>query len=178
MGKKKSNGYGLGTFIETKMFLSSAFVSLGQPKSCEFVATVSVQLLICFLGKRQFANAKDKKGNKKKVRVDENRFAFTYKELTGPPLNLTQPRATRGLDELLAKGFIERVDPGGAYDRHKALYALVDDWQYWKPGDPPLRRREKDVKRGFQGKGLGAVSKFQHAHTLHRDTHAHIAQEV
>ena len=110
------------------------------------------------MGKRQFGEVKIK-GQKQRVRTDGNKFTFTYKELTGKPLNLTQPRATRGLDELLAKGFIEIIDPGGAYQKHKAVYGLADDWQYWRPGTPPIRERKKDVKRGFQGKGLGAVKK-------------------
>lgn len=180
---KNKNGYGKGTFIETQMFLSPAFLSLGQAGSCKkgkksYVSSISAQLLICLLAKRQFAEVRSSKGKKKRERIDENKFTFTYKELSSKPLNLTQPRATRGLDELLAKGFIEIIDPGGAYQKHKAVYGLTDDWVFWKPGDLPIRERKKDVKRGFQGKGLGAVEKFQHTRTLHTHTHTDVAQEV
>ena len=76
---KKKNGYGKGTFIETKMFLSKAFLSLGKPKSCKYVSTVSVQLLICLLGKRRFVRRKSKRsGRKESVRVDDNRFNFRW----------------------------------------------------------------------------------------------------
>ena len=176
MGKNK-NGYGKGTFIESQMFLSPAFLSLGQPRSCEHVSSISVHILICLLAKRKFA---ERRGNKGKIheRVDDNKFVFTYKEMTAPPLNFTQPRATRGLDELLAKGFIAIVDPGGAYEKHKALYGLVDDWQFWKPGAPPVRKRNQDAKKGFQGRGLGAVKKTQHTPTLPTHTHTDVAHPL
>jgi hypothetical protein len=171
---KNKNGYGKGTFIDTKMFLSKAFFSLGERGSAKYVSSVSAQLLICFLGKRQFGKVRDRNGNKKRIRIDENRFTFTYKELASKPHNLTIPRARRGLDELLAKGFIEIVDPGGAYEKHKAIYALVDDWKIWKPDDAPIRVRGKYEKRGFQGRGLGAVKKSLHTPTLPTHTHADV----
>lgn len=178
MGKKKNkNGYGKGTFIETKMVLSPAYISLGQRGSCEYVSSASSLVLICLLLKRGFSKGRDRKGNEEQYkRSDDNRFTFTYKELTNKPLNLTQPRATRAIDELLAKGFIEIHDPGGLYEKHKAIYGLVDDWKRWRPGDPPIRKRERDIKRGYQGKGLGIVKKqISHTSTLPTDTHVDVA---
>ncbi len=170
MARKHDNGYGKGTFIDTKMFLSEAFLSLGQPGTSPAISSVSTQVLIMILGKRQFSNAKDRKGLKTKQRTDDNRFALTYKELLsyGARLDrngnrvkgcMTIPKITRAIDELLAKGFIEVVEYGGAYEKHKSIYALVDDWATWKVGDPPIRIRSNDVKRGYQGKPLGAVKK-------------------
>lgn len=88
-----------------------------------------------------------------------NDLTMTYKELENGPFNFTKPRITRAIDELLAKGFITIVDPGGAYRKHKAVYALSDLWQQWKPGIKPFNKRIRDVKRGFQGQRKGAVSK-------------------
>lgn len=177
MGKKKNkNGYGKGTFIKTKMILSPAFVSLGVPGSCDYVSSASNLLLLCLLAKRQFAEIKDEKGVKKKIRTDDNRFTLTYKEMTSKPLNITRRKATRAIDELLAKGFIEVIDPGGMFEKHKAVYGLVDDWKNWKPGNPSVRERKRDAKRGFQGKGLGAVKTNMahmdgpHPHTRGRTT--------
>jgi hypothetical protein len=156
MGKKNGNGYGKGTFVETRMFLSKAFINLGKRGSSDTVSSYSIPMLMMFLGKRKFAEIKQQ-GQKKQVRSDDNRFYLTYKELASH--GITQPAATRAIDELLAKGFVGIVEPGGAFDKHKTVYSLVEDWMKWKPGDPPMRVRPKDVKRGFQGKGLGAVEK-------------------
>ena len=186
MAKRKSNGYGKGTFIDTKMFLSEAFLSLGQPGTCQFVSGGSVQVLIMFLGKRQFGIAKDRKGQKTKQRIDDNRFTLTYVELLtyGARLDksgrrvkgaMTNPKIGRAIDELLAKGFIEIVEHGGVYEKHKSIYALVDDWVNWKVGDPPIRLRQKDRRRGYQGKPLGAI---ENKNRSHERTHPHAHQRT
>jgi hypothetical protein len=155
---KKSNGYGKGTFVETRMFLSKAWLSLGKPGTSIAVSSASTKILIAFLLKRRFVRSKHKKRGKTMVRSDDNRFTMTYKELTSPPFSFTQPAVTRAIDELLAKGFINILHRGGAFEKDKTIFELVDDWQNWKPGDPPIRERAKDVKRGFQGKRLGGNS--------------------
>ncbi len=172
MGKKNRNGYGKGTFIDTKLFLSPAFINLGKPGSSPTVSYCSRAMLIMFLGKRKFnSNGKDRKGIKQKQRIDDNRFVLTYKELES--YRISQTAATRGFDELLAKGFVEIVEAGGAYDKHKTIYGLKDEWKRWRPGNPPVRVRSKDVKRGYQGRGKGAVKKhFQHTQTMEKDTHS------
>lgn len=181
--RKNKNGFGKGTFLETKMFLSEAFLSLGQPGTCPYVSSVSTQVLIMLLGKRQFGSVRDRKGQIIKERKDENRFTLTYKELLAYGARLrrtservsgamTQPQATRAIDELLAKGFIMIVEYGGAYEKHKSVYALVDDWMNWRVGDPPIRLRQKERQRGYQGKRLGAT-KQETAHTNVAHPHAH-----
>lgn len=183
MGKSiiKRNGYGNGTFIETRMFLSEAYLSLGQPGSAPVISSVSVQILMMLLGKRQFSQAK-KGGKKIRERTDDNRFTLTYKEITsyGYRLdrtgnrvkgNITQPRATRAIDELMAKGFIDIVEYGGAYEKHKSKYSLIDDWKNWKVGDAPVRLRERDIRRGFQGKRLGAANRDSCPHERCTPTH-------
>lgn len=149
----KGWGYGKWTRIDTEMYTSKAFLSLNA---------TSVKILLLFLGKRRFAFPKDKKGNKG-VMVCENcdELTMTYKELENPPFNFTRPRIVRAFDELLAKGFIDIVDPGGTYNKHKAIYALSDLWRQWTPGASPFHKRMRDAKRGFQGQGKGAVSKKQ-----------------
>jgi DNA-binding PadR family transcriptional regulator len=149
--KNKGWGYGEWTRIDTKMYTSRAFLSLNS---------TSKTLLILFLGKRKLIFPKDRKGSKG-IMVCENcnELTMTYKELENRPFNFTRPRIVRALDELLAKGFITIVDPGGAYNKHKAVYALSDLWLQWKPGTKPFNKRIRDIKRGFQGQGKGAVSK-------------------
>ncbi len=154
MGNK--NGYGAGTFVETRLALSKAYLTLGQKGSAPVTAGCSAQMLMLLLLKREFKKVKSQKSNSKSLqRVDDNLFKLSYKELANR--GISQTRATRGFDELLAKGFIEIMNPGGLYVKDSALYALCNDYLNWKPGDPPKRVRKRDVHRGFQGKEVGAV---------------------
>lgn len=117
------------------------------------------------MAKRQFSWIKLKSGGSKElVRTDDNKFTLTYKELQGygkrlnrkgewVPGMMTQPQITRAFDELLAKGFISIAEYGGAFEKHKQKYSLENDWAAWQWGDPPIRIRKRDRKRGFQGKG-------------------------
>lgn len=155
---KDKNGYGRGTFVDASIFLSPAWMSLGCPQTGPTISSCSCQVLMLLLGKRKFGYVKDRHGQKVWQRTDDNRFTLTYKELE--TRFISAKRATRAIDELLHKGFIEIIDPGGAFNKHKAVYALTDDFLKWRPGDPrksippdpPVRKRTRDVPRGFQGK--------------------------
>lgn len=144
----KKNGYGEGTFLETKMFLSPAWMSLGEKGTAPQVTSCSAKVLVLFLGKRRYGYSR-RKDQKIRERTDGNRLTLTYKELESH--GISNKKSTRAIDELLAKGFISIVDPGGAYEKHKAIYALEEDYRRWRPGDGPIRVRERDVLRGYQG---------------------------
>jgi hypothetical protein len=155
MSKKYAKGgnYGRGTFVETSVFLSPAFLSLGTPGTAPQVATCSCQMLMLLLGKRAFGRRKDHKGVNTFERTDDNKFNLTYAELKARGISNT--RATRGFSELLAKGFIEIAHQGGAYDKDKSQYSLTetDDYLRWRIGHKPIRERSPDiVNRGFQKK--------------------------
>jgi len=150
MSRKKGNGYGDGTWLPAKIFLSPAWISLGQKGTAPRVSTCSPQVLCLLLGKRQFGKRKDRNNQAIIERTDGNRLTLTYKELEAR--GISQERATRSIDELLAKGFIEIIHPGGLYDKDKAIYGLSDDYQKWRVGDPPIRQRKRDVHRGYQDK--------------------------
>lgn len=164
----KKNGYGEGTFIEAKMFLSPAWMSLGEKGTAPQVTSSSIKLLVLFLGKRQYGYSK-RKGEKVRERTDGNQLTLTYKELESH--GISNKKSTRAIDELLAKGFISIVDPGGLYENHKAVYALEEDYRQWRPGDDPIRTRERDVRRGYQGakKNIADVSD-PHSHGPRRPT--------
>jgi len=170
---KKRNGYGKGTFVESRYLLSSAFLSLGVSGTSPTVSTCSVQMLMLFLLKRRYGIRPGKKSIRKEmVRVDENEFELTYAELSSH--GIIKTRAARGFSELLAKGFIEVKHRGGAYDTDKNLYSLSEAFVKWSPGDAPIQVRQSDIRRGFQGKGLGAVSsKNKLSHTPVIPTHTH-----
>ena len=64
----------------------------------------------------------------------------------------------RSLKTLLVRGFLKIVHQGGGYKKDKNIYGISDNWRIWEPGKD-FSPKTKDVKRGFQGKGLGAVKK-------------------
>lgn len=153
--KRNGNGYGKGTWVDTSMILSKAFLSLGVKGSTPIVSHASPKILMMLLAKRQFDSKE--KGQKRGPQINGSRLILTYAEMeshidkaTGRPI-ISRKSITRGIDELLAKGFIEIVDPGGCYEQHKAVYGLTDDYLLWQPGQV-IRIRERDVKRGYQGK--------------------------
>jgi hypothetical protein len=157
------NGYGNGTYLKSDMFLTQAFLSLGKKGTAPVTSWASQSMLILFLGKRDFAKKADKKGGNKKYRLlNGNNLSLTYKELEA--CGISQKSATRGFDELLAKGFISVVDQGGMYDKHKAVYALSENYVLWEPGRV-FETRGRDVHRGFQ------KPKEKSSHPLGGDTH-------
>ncbi len=148
MKKIDKNGYGRGTFIASDMFLSEAFLSLGRRDTSPVSSWASHPMLLMFLGKRDMRSAPDKRGDKKRlIAVNGDALTLTYAELESH--GIPNKTATRGFDELLAKGFIRIVDPGGLHEKHKAVYSLSENYILWRPGDV-FETRERDVKRGFQ----------------------------
>jgi hypothetical protein len=175
--KKQGNGYGDGTFIKTSLVLSKAVLSLGKKGTAPTVSAASEKMLLMLYLKRKFSHLKHKDG-KEWVRTDDNKFSLTYKELEAH--GIPQAMATRGFDEMLAKGLIKIAHQGGAYDKDKTLYSLVDDYKRWRPGDPPIRTRPKDIKRGYQGKNKnnarqrGALTRTSTGDTPGKDTHVNV----
>lgn len=137
MGKKRK--LPPGTWVERNLMRSKAFLSL---RGC------APQLLVLFLAKRTRKTVTDKKGANSYDWTNLNNLRMTYAELES--LGITKPRATRGIDELLAKGFIEVRHQGGGYKQDCSVYALTDTWTYWTPG-MIFSQRKQDVKRGYQG---------------------------
>ena len=156
---KNKNGYGKGTFVETQIYLSPAYINLGKKRTSPTVSTCSHAVLMMFLGKRQFGKLQSRKGETVYGRTDNNEFTLTYKELNSK--GISQQRATRSFDELLAKGFISIKNIGGLFDKDKAIYSLEDDYLKWRAGDQPIRKRKRDVQRGFQGKKTGVANKHR-----------------
>jgi hypothetical protein len=131
---KRQVGKGKGTFVDRNLFESDAFLALRG---------VAPQMLIYLLGKRIFK--KDRHG---KYCPEIEELRLSYIELR--KLGISQPRATRGFDELLAKGFIDIVHQGGGFQRDQSIYRLSQKYLYWRKG-AVLSRRVKGCKKGFQG---------------------------
>ena len=137
------NGYGKYTPIEIDMITSEAFLTLNG--SCK-------NLLLLILGKRRL------KFKKKKVPVciNSDEIIMTYKELEAPPFNFHPEQIRRNFKILLSRGFIKKVYQGGGFKKDKNIYGISDNWRIWEP-EKDFSPKKKDVKRGYQGKGLGAV---------------------
>ena len=151
------NGYGKYTSIETEMVISKAFMSLNG--SCK-------NLLLLFLLKRKLRFQK----GKVPICINPDKICMTWKELEGEPFNFHPEQIRRNIKTLLVRGFIKIVHQGGAYKKDKSIYGLSDNWRIWKPGKD-FSPNKKDIKRGYQGKGLGAVKiisthkNVSHTHT-------------
>ena len=144
--KSKHIGNGKGTFVERDLFESPAFVALRG---------VAPQMLIYILGERIF-----KKPNKKsnsRICVNEDQIKLSYIELG--KLGITQPRATRGFDDLLAKGFIKIEHHGGGCQKDQSIYSLSNQYLLWKKRKV-FSERPDVLKKGFQN-----VNKRQYQHT-------------
>jgi len=138
------NGYGKYTSIETDMVISKAFQSLNG--SCKI-------FLILFLIKRKLRFEK----GKIPICVNPDEICMTYKELEAPPFEYHPEQIRRSLKTLLVRGFIKIVYQGEGYKKDKSIYGISDKWRIWEPGKD-FSPKKKDVKRGYQGKGLGAVN--------------------
>jgi len=123
-----------GTYIHREVYESKAFLALGG---------AAPQVLILIFGKRIFQSV-----DGKKTCTNCNRLSFTYIEAQ-KKYGITQPRLTRAIDELLAKGFITVKHLGGAYQQDKTIYALSDQWKIWKPGKVVEERTKDTRQRGF-----------------------------
>ncbi|RJP75008.1 MAG: hypothetical protein C4522_22100 [Desulfobacteraceae bacterium] len=128
-----------GTWIEREMFESRAFMAL---TGC------ALQLLIIFLSKRQFEKISTGKKEKRFLKNADS-LIFTYIEAK-EKYGIGKKRFTRGIDQLLEKGFISIVHQGGAFKQDKTQYGLSDKWTWWKPGIVSGSRTKETVSRGFR----------------------------
>ncbi len=144
----KSNGLSKFFITNKDLVLSDAYIELSAP---------AIHLLNNLHLKCRWKKPKDRKASRGlPIRTDDNRFTLTYKEAE-QTYGFKSGVTARAFDKLLKVGFIKVVHPGGACNKDKATYALVDDWKKWRKGDPAVRERSKDCKRGYQGKPVGAV---------------------
>ena len=127
-----------GTWIEREMFESKAFLSLKG---------FAPQLLILILAKRQFVTH-GRSGRQKRVCTNCDKLNITYTEFNNR-YGITQPRMTRSIDQLLEKGFLSVVYPGGTYRQDKAIYSLSTNWMIWQSGMMFESRERESVARGF-----------------------------
>lgn len=149
------NGYGKYTSIEMDMLISEAWVSMSG--SCK-------DLMMYFLMKRKLRFEK----GKVPICLNPDEIHMTWKEFLNQPFNWSSEKFRRSKKTLLVRGFMKLVYQGGKYKKDKNIYGISDNWRIWKKG-MDFSLKGKDVKRGYQGKNLGAI-KTKLAHKIERDT--------
>jgi hypothetical protein len=138
MAKKKSLRQSPGTYIERTLYDSKAYNALRG---------YAPQLLTHVFGKRQFETLRMGK-RQKRTCINCDSLNLTYVEFKKKH-GITQPRMTRAIDQLLEKGFLTIVYRGGTCQKDKAVYALSENWQFWKPGIVFETREKENITRGF-----------------------------
>lgn len=87
--------------------------------------------------------------------VNRNEIKLLYPTLSKEPYLIPERSITRGIDELLSKGFITVVEQGGSKKGHASIYGLSEKYLDWKPGDEPVETRRPFSARGFCSKKQG-----------------------
>lgn len=87
--------------------------------------------------------------NPRYVCTNKNELQILYSDLTESPYNMQRKSITRGIDELLHKGFITIIEQGGSAKGHASIYGLSEKYLEWQPGDDPVSVRRPYAKRGF-----------------------------
>jgi hypothetical protein len=147
MSKRIAGGF----YWERSVYQSEAFLSLGKNAMKFLIALFDVRIF------EKRSKAKDRKGvERKPICINKDKLEMPYLTLQ-KKYKMNQQGIVRAKDVLLEKGFIKVTHEGGLGEHDKATYALVDDYLKWKPGMKPIRSRNRDVRRGYQGKDLGAV---------------------
>ncbi len=95
--------------------------------------------------------------DKKHNCVNCKNLTLTYKELenmfgqnpAGEPTGIARGSITRGIKDLMAKGFIEIIRQGGGYQKDKTIYGLTHDWKWWHPG-AVIKEKQPGKKAGYE----------------------------
>lgn len=124
-GKAKS-----GAWLTRELLLSPAYIKLSSSGK---------NILAVLMLKRNMS--------KNHEVLNMKNLTVTYKEMEA--YGMARGSVTAGITDLLAKGFIEIVRVGGAYQQDKTVYGLTDDWRYWQVGDKAVRTKQRGKKSGY-----------------------------
>jgi len=83
------------------------------------------------------------------VCTNKDEITIPYVALTNKPFLMANGAITRGIDKLLANGFLHVIEQGGSKKTHVSIYSIGEEWRTWKPGDDPVELRVPYRQRGF-----------------------------
>jgi hypothetical protein len=160
-----------GLFMERELYQSDAFLDLHKNAMTLLIALMDAR-------KRESpSRAKDKKGSKRApIFLNLNCLEMPYTTLQ-KVYGMNNQGITRAIDKLLSNGFVEITHYGGMGEHDKTKYGLINDYLEWKPGTV-FRKRERDVKMGYQGKRLGATKPGAEKKLAHEIIPLHTHQNV
>ena len=136
MSTKKGNLYAQ---YPAKLVHSQAFQNLNTPGH-RILAYVRIKLIIKNIGSKKKPNF---------ACINKNEVQILYADLAKKPWSMANAVVTRGIDELLHKGFMKVIEQGGRAKGHASIYGLTEDYLKWKKGDHPVNIRRPYCKRGF-----------------------------
>lgn len=137
MGKKRKSKV---VVMERELINSKAYLALKG---------ISPQLLLLFYGRRRMERI-GRRGRKKWVCTNAAEIAFTYSEAKDR-FGITNSRFTRGIDNLVDKGFIDIEHHGGTHNHDKTIYAISNRWKKYGEPDFKTSERQKDpIQRGYR----------------------------
>ena len=128
--------------IPVKMGMSQAWLTLNSPGH-KVMTYVLFKVWIENIGTKAKPNF---------VCTNKNEIQILYGDLTEAPYNMPRKSITRGIDELLSRGFIKVIEQGGSKKGHASIYGISEDYLKWSPGDQPVSVRRPYRKRGFCSK--------------------------
>ena len=126
--------------IPRKMICSQAFNSLSGKGHI---------ILSYLLSQCRHVEIKRKKGHRSFILTNKDELILPYRSLQASPYKMAYSTITKGIDELLSKGFIKVMEQGGRAKGHVSVYGLIDAYLKWGKGDPPVSVRRPYAKRGF-----------------------------
>lgn len=129
--------------MERELFYSEAFKALKLS---------GIRTLLYVLDSRIFESkkqAKTKKGVSRKQRaINLNDLRLPY-DIVQKKTGLSRASVTAGIDDLLAKGFLELKYHGGTAKHDMSIFSWKDSWMFWKP-DVVFTKRPHRPRKGFQ----------------------------
>jgi hypothetical protein len=127
-----------GVWLPHKLESSEAFLSLTGK---------APHVLLLLMRRRKVSRV----GRGDWVITNNGELEFTYKEALDR-YGITDGQFRRAIDQLVARGFIDVTETGGAYRRHKSKFALIENWGDYGTEDfkPGKARKPDPVKRGYR----------------------------
>jgi len=126
--------------LDKGMAYSKAYLSLGNP---------AMKILTYILFHQRWENVSRNQSKPKWICTNKDDLKLLYAAFRESPFKMQNKSITRGIDELLAKGFIKVKEQGGKSKGHASVYKIVDDYKGWEKGSVPMSTRRPFRKRGF-----------------------------
>lgn len=124
-----------GTFLETELLLSKAFLSMSKHGRM-------ILIMLCL----KCIKKKTKAKNRSHYEIINNgELELSYVELKAHGFHKQQ--AARGFDDVISKGFVRLRERGGKGKKSYNKYELIEDWK--KYGTPEFKQRERKKSIGY-----------------------------